>query len=217
MYRAEPVFNKKLIHQWHKENYTSHRHRLEDIVHSQNPHRSHSQIINRNRNKKREQQEAEENERISNNNKILFKRLANIINGSGSSEAASISQSYSKPNELPHKKSLNCIRRKEDLIQLVNDNKKLLDRLQNRKSFYDVNKWHKEETERKKFLQLACDYPLYTSKYQKQSSMCQKTVESTKMESYKPASNVSLPAIVRRSLISLGSNLIPKQAVYNNL
>ena len=79
MYRAEPVFNKRLINQWQQQNYGFHRRKLEDIEQYPNRYRSYSQSAPRPQNRKRKQKMAEETERIARDNRILLQKMADII------------------------------------------------------------------------------------------------------------------------------------------
>jgi len=240
MYRAEPVFNKKLISEWHKESYIKHREKLEHIHLSPNPYkRSQSQTISRGRNKKRQQLIKDENHRIAKDNNILLRKLADIIYNTNSLNNNNVASRLSLNNcnsarnysplrqsqassETTRKRSLNSIKRRRELVKITKDNLNLLNRIQSKKSCYNVIKWEKEEAQRTKFLKYACDYPLLLRNRAQNISSSFNTdlprIRSIDIQRYisEPnyqgnifqnkqisASYVGLPIAVKRSLINI--------------
>ena len=55
---------------------------------------------------------------------------------------------------LERKKSLNHYARKRDRDRIAQENKKLVNKLQNKRSCYDIKAWQREEEERQKVVQL---------------------------------------------------------------
>lgn len=58
------------------------------------------------------------------------------------------------------RRSLNRDARKRELMKITKENMQILKRLQDKKAYYDVNSWQKDEVKRKKVLANICEYPL---------------------------------------------------------
>ena len=58
------------------------------------------------------------------------------------------------------RRSLNRDARKRELMKITRENQQILKRLQDKKAYYDVQSWQKDEVKRKKVLANICEYPL---------------------------------------------------------
>lgn len=74
--------------------------------------------------------------------------------------AATHNQSIASRSMFPPiKKSLNREARKRELLKITMENQQILKRLQDKKPNYDVNRWNKEDNERRHMLHAICEYP----------------------------------------------------------
>jgi hypothetical protein len=125
----------------------------------------------------------ERNSEIERENRILLEKMTSILQNQKAPGATNTMTSVINPqltgmgvsrdgtqqnffaassmqgSTLMNKKSLNRDARKRELMKITMENQKILQRLQDRSSIYNVTKWAKENECRKKLLNNICEYP----------------------------------------------------------
>lgn len=87
---------------------------------------------------------------IERENRILLEKMSQILNKNGR-EAL--------PQKRPLPRSLNERARKEELQRINRENKRFLERLQDREATYNVSKWEAERIRNEQILESMCEYP----------------------------------------------------------
>lgn len=107
---------------------------------------------------------------IERENRILLEKMTNILQNQKGAHVGGLpaiqsqmqgTSVFSQSNMTlgQPKKSLNREARKRELLKITVENQQILKRLQDKQPSYNVNRWAKEDKERKKILNYICEYP----------------------------------------------------------
>ena len=144
------MFNKLVVGRWHQQEHERHLLRLESMRSDSAEHYIRYRSVPPNA--KKRQLKLEKIQKIAKDNSLLLERIVDISNSASPDRIRN-----SKQADL--KRTLNGTTRKQELLRITHENRKLLERLITQQSYYNFNKWEKDDKDHRKYVEFASSYP----------------------------------------------------------
>ncbi|EAR87513.2 hypothetical protein TTHERM_00069200 (macronuclear) [Tetrahymena thermophila SB210] len=175
MYRQVPVSSKIVSRKIKERDSQIHETKLKQIssqIDTKRP--DHFNPLSYTQNKKKIQLMEDKYTEIERENRILLEKITKIMNPPKTTSNKNQYQDQSVMNRLSRnnnystiqqssytkKKSLNQLNRRKELLSIMEENKKILERIKSRKSEYDHRKWEEDHKKNEVLLHKISEYPV---------------------------------------------------------